>query len=122
MTYLCHSHFDPYLQPSRTGLLAGQIFPAFRFHTYRTVFEPFHCDQKARCQTYRTLSTRCMKVSYKFDIEPLGQNEIARKLSYNLGYKYDIEKQEKFLTSKVSYKFDSPVITTIFYIGSNMDY
>ena len=30
---------------------------------------------------------------------------MARKLSY----KYEIEKQEKSLTSKVCYKFDSPV-------------
>ena len=37
------------------------------------------------------------KVSYKFDIEPFGQNAnciMARKLSY----KYDIEKQEKSLS------------------------
>ena len=33
-------------------------------------------------------------MSYKFDIEPFGQNEMARKLSY----KYDIEKQEKSLS------------------------
>ena len=30
----------------------GEIFPPFRCHTYRNVFEQFHFDQKARCQTY----------------------------------------------------------------------
>ena len=45
------------------------------------------------------------KVSYKSDIEPFERNWMARKLFY----KYEIEKQEKSLTSKVSYKFDSPV-------------
>ena len=44
-------------------------------------------------------------MSYKFDIEPSDQNEMARKLSY----KYEIEKQENSHTSKVSFKFDSPV-------------
>ena len=35
-----------------------------------------------------------MKVYYKFDIEPFGQNEMVQKLSY----KYDIEKQETSLS------------------------
>ena len=47
-------------------------FPAFRFHTYRTE----------------------SKDTYKFDIEPCGQNEMAPKLSY----KYEIEKQKKSLS------------------------
>ena len=49
-----------------------EIFPGFRFHTYRTE----------------------SKVTYKFDIEPCGQNEMAPKLSY----KYEIENQEKSLS------------------------
>ena len=34
------------------------------------------------------------KVSYKFDIEPFGQIEMARKLSF----KYDIENEQKSLS------------------------
>ena len=34
------------------------------------------------------------KVSYKYDIEPFGRNEMAQKLSY----KYEIEKQGKSLS------------------------
>ena len=40
-----------------------EIFPAFRFYTYRTVFEPFNFSQKARCQTYGTLLTRKCPIS-----------------------------------------------------------
>ena len=39
-------------------LLVREIFAPFRSHAYRTVFEPFNFSPKARCQTYRTLSTR----------------------------------------------------------------
>ena len=45
------------LIPRWDTLLVREIFPAFRFHTYRTVFEPFDFDQKAR------------KLSYKYDFE-----------------------------------------------------
>ena len=40
-----------------------EIFPAFRFHTYRTVFEPFNFSQKTRCQTYRTPSSQKCLIS-----------------------------------------------------------
>ena len=40
-----------------------EIFPAVRFHTYRTVFEPFNFSQKARCQSYRTLSSQKCPIS-----------------------------------------------------------
>ena len=63
-----------------------EIFPAFRCLTYKKVFGPFHFDQKTRYQTYRTVFES--KVSYKLNIEPFGQDEMARKLSY----KYEIKK------------------------------
>ena len=49
-------------------------------------------------------------MSYKFDIEPFGQNEMARKLSY----KYDIEKQEKSL-SQAMY----PISLTALYVPND---
>ena len=45
---------DTGLSSLQDTLPLREIYPAFR--CYRTVFEPFHFHQKARCQTYRTLS------------------------------------------------------------------
>ena len=67
----------------KDNLLVREIFLASRCHTYRTVFEPFNFSQEA----FES------KMPFKFDIEPFGQNEMTR----NLSYKYDIEKQEKSL-------------------------
>ena len=63
-------------------------YSAFRSHTYRTVFEPFNCYQKAGIQTYRTLPTR------KCPISMISKSRIIS------------------LTGKVSYIFDTPVHRT----------
>ena len=44
-------------------LCLWEIFAPFQSHTYRTVFEPFSFSKKARCQTYRTLSSRKCPIS-----------------------------------------------------------
>ena len=50
-------------------------------------------------------------MSYKFDIEPFGENEMARKLSY----KYDIEKQDKSLSQA-----KCPISLTVLYLWSDV--
>ena len=59
-----HSRNGPRMFFRSTGLsklqetlLVTEIFPAFRCHAYRTDFGSFYFDKKARCQTYRTLSS-----------------------------------------------------------------
>ena len=53
-----------------------EIFSAFQCHTYSTVFEPFHFDQKARCQTYRTLSSRVFCPQLNIVIETFTKNDM----------------------------------------------